>query len=78
MLLSSRNPHSNARSAVRTLTYKIREQIMEVRASGKANMCDCNAVQVVANEMQFYELVIYIEEHRESYFHFILTGETTA
>ena len=51
---------------------------MEVRASGKANMCDCNAVQVVANEMQFYELVIYIEEHREAYFHFILTGEITA
>jgi len=48
---------------------------MEVRASGKANMCDCNAVQVVANDMQFYELVIYIEEHREAYFHFILTGE---
>ena len=60
------------------MTDKIREQIMEVRASGKANMCDCNAVQVVANEMQFYELVIYIEEHREAYFHFILTGEITA
>lgn len=57
------------------MTDKIREQIMEVRASGKANMCDCNAVQVVANDMQFYELVIYIEEHREAYFHFILTGE---
>lgn len=48
---------------------------MEVRASGRANMCDCNAVQVIANEMGFYELVIYIEEHRESYFHFIVTGE---
>lgn len=57
------------------MTDKIREQIMEVRASGRANMCDCNAVQVIANEMGFYELVIYIEEHRESYFHFIVTGE---
>ena len=47
---------------------------MAVRASGKTNMCDCNTVQVVANEMQFFELVIYIEEHREAYFHFILTG----
>ncbi len=57
------------------MTDKIRDQIMEVRASGKANMCDCNAVQVVANEMKFYELVIYIEEHRSEYFNFILTGE---
>lgn len=48
---------------------------MAVRVSGKANMCDCNAVQVIANEMRFYELVAYIEEHREAYFHFILTGE---
>lgn len=60
------------------MTAKIREQIMEVRSSGKANMCDCNAVQVAANEMQFHELVIYIEEHREAYFHFILTGEIKA
>lgn len=60
------------------MTDKIKEQIMAVRASGKTNMCDCNAVQVVANEMQFYELVIYIEEHRKDYFHFILTGNTMA
>ena len=57
------------------MTEKIKEQILEVRASGKVNMCDCIAVQVVANDMQFYELVIYIEDHRDSYFHFILTGE---
>ena len=57
------------------MTDKIREQIMEVLASGKANMCDCNAAQVAANDMQFYELVIYTEEHREAYFHFILTGD---
>ena len=58
------------------MTEKLKEQIMEVRASGKANMCNSNAVQVVANEMQFYELVIFIEEHREDYFHYILTGES--
>ena len=57
------------------MSEKIKEQILEVRASGKVNMCDCNAVQIEANDMHFYELVIYIEEHREAYFHFILTGE---
>lgn len=32
------------------MTDKIKKQIMAVRALGKTNMCDCNAVQVVANE----------------------------
>ena len=29
----------------------------------------------IANEMHFYELVVYLEEHRKEYTHFILTGE---
>lgn len=57
------------------MTEKIREQIMAVRDTGRANMLDTRLVQVIANEMGFYELVIYIEDHRKEYAHFIFTGE---
>lgn len=54
---------------------RIREQVLAVRDTGRTNMFDTNAVQVIANEMEFYELVIFIEEHRDEYAHLILTGE---
>ena len=38
-------------------------------------MFDTNMVQVIADEMKFYELVIFIEEHKGDYAKFILTGE---
>ena len=57
------------------MTDKIREQIMAVRDSGRTNMLDTNMVQIIANEMNFFELVIFIEEHRMEYLHFIFTGE---
>lgn len=57
------------------MTDKIREQIMAVRDSGRTNMLDTNMVQIIANEMNFFELVIFIEEHRKEYVHFIFTGE---
>lgn len=59
------------------MSEKIKEQILEVRATGLTNMFDVNAVQRIANDMKFYELVIFIEEHRKEYVHFILTGELT-
>ena len=60
---------------VPTMTDKVREQILAVRATGRTNMFDTNAVQVIADEMRFYDLVVFIEEHRDKYAHFILTGE---
>ena len=57
------------------MTEKIKEQILAVRATGRTNMFDTNMVQVIANEMKFYELVIFIEEHKGDYVKFILTGE---
>lgn len=56
------------------LTEKIREQIFAVRDSGAANMCETAAVQRAAFDRGFYELVLFIEENRESYWDFILTG----
>ena len=60
---------------VPTMTDKVREQILAVRATGRTNMFDTNTVQVIADEMHFYDLVVFIEEHRDKYAHFILTGE---
>ena len=57
------------------MTDKIREQIMAIRDSGRTNMLDTNMVQIIANEMNFFELVIFIEEHRKEYVHFIFTSE---
>ncbi len=57
------------------MTKEIREQIMAIRDSGLTNMFDVNAVQRLANEREFYELVMYIEEHKAEYVNFILTGE---
>lgn len=38
-------------------------------------MLDAFTVQRIANELEFYELVIFIEEHRDCYAHFIFTGD---
>lgn len=57
------------------MTEKIRQQILAVRDTGLTNMFDIHAVQRIAYDMEFYELVTYLEEHRREYAHFILTGE---
>ena len=57
------------------MTEKIRQQIFAVRTTGRTNMFDIHVVLRIAHEMQFYELVIFLEEHRSEYVRFILTGE---
>ena len=57
------------------MSDKIREQILTIRQTGLTNMFDISMVQHLANEMKFYELVIFLEEHRLEYVRFILTGE---
>lgn len=58
------------------MTDTIKQQILAVRDTALTNMFDVNMVQRIANDMGFYELVIYLEDHRREYAHFILTGET--
>jgi hypothetical protein len=53
----------------------IKEQILKVRATGLTNMFDVKAVQYYAFQMDLYELVNYLEEHRKEYTQFILTGK---
>ena len=56
------------------MTETIKEQILAIRDTGLTNMFDVNAVQRLAYERDFYELVVYLEENRMEYVHFILTG----
>jgi len=53
----------------------VREQILEIRASGETNMFDAQTVQRLAMERGFYDLADYIEADVKAYVHFILTGE---
>ncbi|MBT9173152.1 MAG: hypothetical protein DDT21_01542 [Syntrophomonadaceae bacterium] len=57
------------------MTDKVKEQILSIRASGVTNMFDVNRVQREAFACGFYELVLYLEEHKAAYSRFILTGE---
>ena len=54
---------------------KVREQILAVRDTLKTNMLDINAVQQIAFEAGYYELVDYIAENRKEYAKFIFTGK---
>lgn len=58
------------------MTEIVKEQILTIRETGITNMFDLPAVQCLAYERNFFDLVIYIEEHPKEYAHFILTGET--
>ena len=53
----------------------IKAQILSIRESGVTNMFDVNRVQREAHDRGYYELVIYLEDHRGDYSRFILTGE---
>ena len=57
------------------MTETIKDQILAIPDTGLTNMFDVNAVQRLAYERDFYELVVYLEENRKEYVHFILTGE---
>ena len=52
-----------------------KKQILAIRDTGLTNMFDVTAVQRLAYERDFYELVLYLEDHRSEYAKFILTGE---
>lgn len=54
---------------------KVKEQILAIRKTGLTNMFNTLAVQRIAHEKNFFELVILIEEHKDEYARFILTGE---
>lgn len=54
---------------------KVKEQILAIRDTGETNMFDTARVQRMAYDRGFYELVLFLEEHKKEYAHFILAGE---
>jgi hypothetical protein len=57
------------------MTETVKEQILAIRDTGRTNMFDTVAVQRIAYEMNFFELVVFLEENKAAYARFILTGE---
>jgi len=57
------------------MTSKVKEQILAIRDTGLTNMFDVAAVQRLAHEMEFHELVIFLEEEKAKYVKFILSGD---
>ena len=57
------------------MTKKIKEQIEAIRQGGETNMLVTRMVQWIANRDNYFELVIYLEEHRKEYVNYIFTGE---
>jgi hypothetical protein len=47
-----------------TIDLKVLSQLSQVRDIGNYNMLDINGVQVEANDNEFYELVLFIEDCR--------------
>jgi hypothetical protein len=58
------------------MNEEIKRQILIIRDCGVTNMFDVNRVQHEANRLGLYELVLYLEENKDEYCRFILTGET--
>lgn len=63
------------RVLVGEFTATVREQILAVRETGETNMFDVPMVQQIANRLGYYELVLFLIDHRKEYAHFIMTGE---
>lgn len=57
------------------MTGTIKEQILAIRDSGLTNMFDIPMVQRLAYEQDFYDLVLWLEDHKKEYVRFIMYGE---
>ena len=56
------------------MTETLKNQILAIRDTGLTNMFDTVMVQRMAYDRDYFELVIFIEEHKDKYAQFILTG----
>ena len=57
------------------MTEIVKEQILAIRETGLTNMFDLPVVQRLAYERDFFDLVVYLEEHPKEYVHCIMYGE---
>lgn len=54
---------------------KVKGQILTIRETGLTNMFDIRNVQKIACNMEFWELIFFIDDNKDKYTRFILTGE---
>ena len=54
---------------------KVKEQVLTIRDTGLTYMFDLPYVQRLAFDRNYYDLVLFIEEHRDEYVRFILHGD---
>lgn len=57
------------------ITDNLKEQILDIRDSGKYSMFDIYGVQREAYNNDYFELVLFIDEYKKEYLEFILYGE---
>ena len=59
------------------ITDDIKEQILEVRDTGRTNMFMFSSVQRIAYEMELFDLALFLEdrENRKAYVEFIMNGK---
>jgi gamma-glutamylcyclotransferase (GGCT)/AIG2-like uncharacterized protein YtfP len=63
------------RKSIAEIDTTIRNQIMAVRATGEANMLDINTVMRIADREGYFDLVVFIIDHKREYVNFILHGD---
>lgn len=65
---------TNSKSVI---TDELKQQILQVRDTGKTNMLDAAEVQRIANDLELFELVCFLEEkkNRTAYWDFIIKGD---
>lgn len=56
------------------MNEQLKSEIEDIRCSGICNMLDIPYVQRLAFDRNYFDLVMFIEEHRKEYVHFILYG----
>ena len=54
---------------------EVRKEILLIRNTGRTNMFDLPAVEAIARELNFTDLLDFLKRNREKYIHFIFTGK---
>ena len=57
------------------MTKVIKKQILNIRDSGETNMFDVSRVKIISLRKGYFELLEFLENNKNAYVRFILTGE---
>ena len=69
-------PGSAARPSAETASAAtLKRQILAIRDSGETNMLDVKTVQYIASREGYLDLMFFLDERRDDYWKFIMTGE---